>query len=92
MGTRTPLTPTAPTVYELGADLLLVFKPRGYVATEHAHPHAQRLRVLRGCLRVVSTRREGRVEASAPYVLEAGELHSTEALADTWLVAENLPD
>jgi hypothetical protein len=76
-------------VYHLAPGLLLVFKPRGHVEETHAHPHRQRLRILRGVLLVRTARAELRLDArSAPYTLPAGRRHATEALADTWLVAE----
>jgi hypothetical protein len=76
-------------VYRLTADLLLVFKPAGHHEPAHIHTRGQRLRVLRGRLRV----ERGGVAmvldpASDPLVLAAGERHATEALADTWLIAE----
>lgn len=79
------------TVYRLAPDLLLVFKPRGHREDEHAHPHAQRLRVLRGALRVRTARTTVTLAAgSTPLTLARGRRHATEALADTWLVAERL--
>lgn len=76
-------------VYRLAPDLLLVFKPRGHTETEHAHAYRQRLRILRGRLRVRTARGAAILVArSAPYVVPAGRKHATEALADTWLVAE----
>ncbi len=39
-------------VFVLDPGLLLVFKPRGHHEDVHAHPHRQRLRVLRGKLLV----------------------------------------
>jgi len=78
-------------VYRLGPGLLLVFKPRGHRESEHAHPHRQRLRVLRGALRVRTARRDVTLDDSdAPFTLAAGRRHTTEALDDTWLVAETL--
>jgi len=76
-------------VYRLAPDLLLVFKPRGHYEPPHAHPHYQRLRVLRGRLRVDSAR--GAVVLtpySRAYALAPGRSHATHALADTWLIAE----
>lgn len=78
-------------VYRIGAGLLLVFKPRGHRESEHAHPHRQRLRVLRGALRVETARRVLTLDdPDAPLTLAPGRRHATEALADTWLVAETL--
>jgi hypothetical protein len=79
-------------VFRLAPDLLLVFKPRGHHETEHAHPHRQRLRVLRGRLLVRTATRTVRLAAaSAPLMLAARRRHATTALADTWLLAEQLP-
>ncbi len=76
-------------VYRLAPDLLLVFKPRGHTEAEHAHAYRQRLRILRGRLRVRTACGEEILDArSAPYVVPAGRRHATEALVDTWLVAE----
>jgi quercetin dioxygenase-like cupin family protein len=89
----TPIVPLAGeshAVYRLAADLLLVFKPAGHREAEHVHTRAQRLRVLRGQLRV---ERAGAATvlgpASEPLTLAAGESHATVALTDTWLVAED---
>jgi hypothetical protein len=78
-------------VYRLGPGLLLVFKPRGHVEEPHAHAYRQTLRILRGALRV-RTARSARVlrPTSAPLTLVAGRRHATEALDDTWLVAESV--
>jgi quercetin dioxygenase-like cupin family protein len=79
-------------VYRLAPDLLLVFKPRGHSEPEHAHPHRQRLRVLRGRLEVCMRSRIIRLDSSSPvFTLPADRRHATVALADTWLVAEALP-
>jgi hypothetical protein len=76
-------------VYRLAPDVLLVFKPRGHREDEHAHPHRQRLRVLCGRLRVRTARADVVLDSrSGPYVMRPGRRHATEALADTWLVAE----
>lgn len=76
-------------MWDLAPGLLLVFKPRGHAEEMHAHPHRQRLRILRGALLVRTVRTELRLDArSAPYTLPAGRRHATRALADTWLVAE----
>jgi len=78
-------------VYGLGPGLLLVFKPRGHREAVHAHPHRQRLRVLSGALLVRTARRALTVDdPDAPLTLAAGRRHATEALADTWLVAETV--
>ena len=82
---------TAHAVHRLAPGLLLVFKPRGHREAEHAHAHRQRLVVLRGRLALQTTRRKIVLEpSSGPLVLAAGRRHATEALADTWLVAEAL--
>jgi hypothetical protein len=78
-------------VYRLAPGLLLVFKPRGHREALHAHPHRQRLRLLRGRLRVDTARGAVTLTAnSRPYVLAAGREHRTHALADTWLIAESI--
>ena len=78
-------------VYELTPDLLLVFKPRGHREATHAHPYAQRLRVLRGRLEVRTARGVVRVAAGdRPLRIAAERSHSTRALADTWLLVERL--
>ena len=80
------------TVFEIGPDLLLVFKPQGHAEPEHAHPYDQVLRILRGRLQVETSRCARRlVPASRPLRLPAGSVHATQALADTWLVAERRP-
>ncbi len=80
----------AHTILWLTEDLLLVFKPRGHREAEHAHPHAQRFRILRGVLRI---RRSGRTVTlrpdSRPLTVPAGRAHETWALTDTWLVVES---
>ena len=69
-----------------------MFKPRGHREAEHAHPHRQCLRVLRGALLVRTARRTLTLDgASGPLTLAAGRRHATEALDDTWLVAEAAP-
>ena len=77
-------------VYRLGPGLLLVFKPRGHTEEPHAHAYRQTLRILRGALRV-RTARSTRVirPSSAPLTLVAGRRHATDAVEDTWLVAES---
>ena len=76
-------------VYRLAPDLLLVFKPRGHVEAEHAHPHRQRLRVLSGRLDVRVANRIIRLGAnSRTYTLGANRSHTTVARTDTWLIAE----
>jgi len=83
------LEPSGHALFRLAPDLLLVFKPRGHRESEHAHGHAQRLRVLRGRLAVATARRVVvLVPASCPLAIPAGRRHATEALTDVWLVAE----
>lgn len=90
MGIRT-LRGARHAVYRLAPDLLLVFKPRGHREAEHAHPHRQRLRVLRGELAVrMGTRRVTLAPRSRPLLLTAGRAHDTVAMRDTWLIAEAL--
>jgi len=85
------LPTAAHAVHRLAPGLLLVFKPRGHREPLHAHPHRQRLRLLRGSLRVDTARGAVTLASSSrPYVLAAGREHSTHALADTWLIAESL--
>ncbi len=77
-------------LYRLAPDLLLVFKPRGHREATHAHAHRQRLRVLRGRLAVtIGGRRVVLTASSRPLTLRLGVAHDTEALHDTWLVAES---
>lgn len=84
-----PLSHQCHAVYELGADTLLVFKPFAHCEGVHAHPYRQRLRVLNGRLQVEIGRTKLMLDAdSDPLELDAGQPHSTEALEDTWLVAE----
>jgi quercetin dioxygenase-like cupin family protein len=77
-------------VYRLGPGLLLVFKPRGHSEEPHAHAYRQTLRILRGALRV-RTERTTRIigPSSAPLTIVAGRRHATDALMDTWLVAQS---
>jgi hypothetical protein len=76
-------------VYRLADDLLLVFKPRGHAEAAHAHPHRQRLRVLRGRLLVQTAARRLRLgPRSRVLTLPAGRVHRTVALVDTWVLAE----
>lgn len=78
-------------VYRLTPDLLLVFKPRGHSEELHAHPHRQRLRVVRGSLRVRTARSVITLGPGSPALtLAPRRRHATEALADTWLVAETV--
>jgi len=85
-----PLPAVRHAVYRLTADLLLVFKPRGHREAAHAHPHRQRLRVLRGELLVRTARRRVRITPrDRPLVLAAGCPHETVAVRDTWLIAES---
>jgi quercetin dioxygenase-like cupin family protein len=77
-------------VHRLAPGLLLVFKPRGHAEEPHEHAHRQTLRILRGVLRVRTARRTQVLRpSSAPLVLAAGRRHATEAIEDTWLVAES---
>jgi len=86
-----PLRGARHAVYRLAPGLLLVFKPRGHREAEHAHPHRQRLRVLRGELVVrIGTRRITLEPGSRPLLLAAGREHDTVAVRDTWLIAEAL--
>lgn len=95
--TRRPAAPDFPdlptdghAVYRLGPGLLLVFKPRGHTEEPHAHAYRQTLRVLRGALRVRMARRTALLRpASTPLTLGAGRRHATDAIEDTWLVAES---
>ena len=90
MPDATPLPTDRHAIYRLGPDLLLVFKPRGHREGVHAHPHPQRLRVLRGALAVERGVRVDVVTADdAALALAAGESHATEARADTWLVVDS---
>jgi quercetin dioxygenase-like cupin family protein len=76
-------------VYQLAPGLLLAFKPRGHREAAHTHAHRQRLRVLRGALRVrVGMRTCTLRPGSRPLSIAAGRLHETFALRDTWVVAE----
>lgn len=76
-------------VFRLAPDLLLVFKPRGHREEAHAHAHQQRLRVLRGALRVrIGARTVTLRPSSRPFNLRAGRAHETLAVQDTWLLAE----
>jgi quercetin dioxygenase-like cupin family protein len=88
---RRTLPRTGHAVYRLAPNLLLVFKPRGHREAEHAHPHRQRLRVLRGALLVRTARRTLTLRAdSRSLTLAAGRVHGTFAAQDTWLIAESL--
>ena len=89
MDDRVRLTPRAHAVYELGDGLLLVFKPAGHVEPIHVHAHAQRLRIVRGQLRVELAATSVVLSAqSAPLLLAAGQPHATSAVEATWLIAE----
>ncbi|MBI3785787.1 MAG: hypothetical protein HY270_20530 [Deltaproteobacteria bacterium] len=88
---RRSLTPRRHAVFELAAGLLLVFKPQGHREAEHRHPYGQRLRVVRGALRVDTTKRSVVLRAnSRPLTVVARRLHATRALHDTWLVVERI--
>ena len=77
-------------VFHLAPGLLLVFKPRGHREAVHAHGHGQRLRVLRGVLRVaIGQRRCTLRPGSPPLSIAAGRSHETFAVRDTWVVAES---
>jgi quercetin dioxygenase-like cupin family protein len=79
-------------VYRLAPDLLLVFKPRTHREPEHAHAYRQRLRVLRGTLKVETVPASVVLDCVSPaFTVAAGQPHATEALEDTWLVAEITP-
>ena len=83
------LTPHGHTVYQLAAGLLLVFKPRGHHEVVHTHVNGQRLRVLRGRLRVETDGAHVVLDTAAPLLALAPEQpHATLALDDTWVVAE----
>lgn len=78
-------------VHRLAPGLLLVFKPRGHAEEPHVHAYRQTLRILRGALRVRTARRTQVLRpTSAPLVLVGGRRHATEAIEDTWLVAESV--
>jgi quercetin dioxygenase-like cupin family protein len=81
----TPLATDRHAVYRLGPDLLLVFKPRGHREAAHAHPHSQRLRVLRGLLAVERADRTELVGEDGTLTVAANESHATEAREDTWV-------
>lgn len=95
--TRRPAPPDFPVlsaeahaVYRLGPGLLLVFKPRGHTEEPHAHAYRQTLRILRGALRVRTARGAQVIRPSSePLTIVAGRRHATDALADTWLIAES---
>ncbi|HVO25330.1 MAG TPA: hypothetical protein VMW56_17045, partial [Candidatus Margulisiibacteriota bacterium] len=54
------------------------------------HPHAQRLRVLRGALLVCSGRRAVTLRPeSRPLTVRVGCAHETRALTDTWVAVES---
>lgn len=92
MTARTQLSAAGHRVYALADDLLLVFKPAAHAEASHAHGHAQRLRVLRGRLRVdLGDSAVVLDPQSDPLLLPAGQQHETEALEATWLIAESEP-
>ena len=77
-------------VHRLAPGLLLVFKPRGHAEEPHVHAHRQTLRILRGALRVRTARSTQVIRPSSkPLTMAAGRRHATDALTDTWLVAES---
>jgi hypothetical protein len=85
------MAPRRHAVYELAPGLLLVFKPRGHLETEHRHPHGQRLRVLCGTLVVtLGARTAVLTPRSAPVRIAARRPHATRARSDVWLVAERM--
>lgn len=84
-----PLPSDRHALYRLSDGLLLVFKPRHHREPEHVHPHAQRLRVLRGVLAVERSAGPVVLDASGDtVVIPAGEAHATVAREDVWLVVE----
>ncbi len=83
------LRPRQHAIFDLGDDMLLVFKPRGHREVEHTHPYAQRLLVLRGRLRL-QRRRAVTLPLGRAVVIAAQQPHSTEALDDVWLLAVRL--
>ena len=86
-----PLSSQGHALYELAGGLLLVFKPRGHREATHAHPYGQRLRVIRGQLRVEIGDASVFIDPESDgFVVGSGRLHGTEALEDTWLIAERI--
>jgi quercetin dioxygenase-like cupin family protein len=78
--------------YELAPDLLLVRKPAGHTEHEHSHPHALRLRVVRGRLAVRLGDHETILDEEHPACcIAAGVPHATEALEPTWVLVERDP-
>ena len=89
--TTRPLPSDQHAIYELAPGLLLVFKPRGHSERVHTHSHTQRLRVIRGRLRVTTDDVVVTIDAASdPLTLAAQTAHATEALVDTWLIAETV--
>ena len=79
-------------VFRLAPGLLLIFKPHGHREPLHVHEHGQRLRVLRGALRVGLYGRQIILRpGSASLRIAAGRVHETVAVLDTWLLAEAVP-
>jgi quercetin dioxygenase-like cupin family protein len=86
---RVRLMPVEHSIYELDDVMLLVFKPAGHREPTHSHAHAQRLRVLRGRLRVeVGSATMFLEPQDEPLSLAAGQEHATTALEATWVIAE----
>jgi quercetin dioxygenase-like cupin family protein len=86
------LSPRRHAVFRLAPDLLLVFKPSGHHEPAHTHEHGQRLRVLRGALRIRLSGRWIILRAGRGSLgIAAGRSHETFAAVDTWLVAEIRP-
>ena len=77
-------------VYRLAPDLLLVFKPRGHVESDHVHPYTQHVRVLRGRLEIRTPMHVARLgPRGGPLRIAARQRHATRALTDTWLIVES---
>jgi hypothetical protein len=89
MTERVRLMPREHSVYDLDDGLLLVFKPAGHTEPVHAHAYAQRLRVLRGRLRVDAAATTVVLDSDTEeLLLAAGQEHATTAMEATWLIAE----
>ncbi|MFN8644463.1 MAG: hypothetical protein U0802_23440 [Candidatus Binatia bacterium] len=84
-----PLTPGGHAVWELAPGLLLVFKPRGHREAIHAHPHGQRLRVLRGALEIRTARGVRRLAGERAGGAHRGRARARDPGAGRpWLIAE----